>query len=191
MQADAYDLLSQPTAGQAWDLGIAHAFMDLVDIEVILRQFCSFIRRGGLLYLTLNYDGETIFLPEINPSLDGLILQLYNQSMDERMTDGRKTGGMHTGRRLFGCLADLDAAVLAAGSSDWIVFPGPRGYPADESFFLHYIIDTIHTELTDHPALDPEAFESWIQTRHNQVKNAELIFIAKNLDVLAQVSKNR
>jgi SAM-dependent methyltransferase len=189
MQADAYDFLSQPTSGQAWDLGIAHAFLDLVDIEVILRQFCNFIRPGGLLYLTLNYDGETIFLPEVNPSLDTLILQLYNQSMDERIIDGRKTGGMHTGRKLFGCLTDLDTAVLAAGSSDWIVFPGPQGYPADESFFLHYIIDTIHTELTGHPALDQNAFQSWIHARHDQVKNAELIFIAKNLDILVRVSE--
>lgn len=189
IQADVYDFLSRPITGQLWNIGIAHAFMDLVDIEVVLRQFCSFIRPGGLLYLTLNYDGETIFLPELNSGLERLILQLYNQSMDERLTDGRKTGGCHTGRNLFGRLRAPGAAVLAAGGSDWIVWPGPQGYPADESYFLHYILDTIHRELKDHPALDQNAFESWIQMRHNQVESAKLIFIARNLDLLAQVSE--
>jgi len=188
-QADVYDFLARENTGPPWDLGIAHAFMDLIDIDVVLHQFINFIRPGGLLYLSLNYDGETIFLPEINPSLERLILQLYNQSMDERITDGRKTGGCHTGRNLFGALQAAGAAVLAAGGSDWIVWPGPRGYPADESHFLHYIIDTFHNELKGHPALDQNAFESWVQTRHDQAESAKLIFIARNLDLLAQVSE--
>jgi SAM-dependent methyltransferase len=191
MQTDVYRFLSGENSGRQWDLGIAHAFMDLIDIDDVLRQFCNFIRPGGLLYLTLNYDGETIFLPESNPALDRLILQLYNQSMDERMTDGRKTGGCHTGRNLFGRLQAVDAAVLAAGGSDWIVLPESGGYPADEPYFLHFILDTIHSELKGHPALDQHAFESWIQTRHDQVESAELIFIAKNLDLLLQVSEPR
>jgi hypothetical protein len=188
LQADVYDLLSRENIGRQWDLGIAHAFMDLVDIGVVLPQFCTFIRPAGLLYLTLNYDGETIFLPELHPTLDKLILQLYNQSMDDRITDHRITGGSQTGRKLFGSLKTVDASVLAAGGSDWIVFPASQRYPEDESSFLHYILDTIHTELKGHPALDQTAFESWIQTRHDQVESAELTFIAKNLDLLVRVS---
>ncbi len=69
MQADVYHFLSGENCGRQWDLGIAHAFMDLIDIDVVLRQFINFIRPGGLLYLTLNYDGETIFLPELEPCL--------------------------------------------------------------------------------------------------------------------------
>lgn len=186
-QADVYHFLSSENGGRQWDLGVAHAFMDLIDIDVVLHQFCNFIRPGGLLYLTLNYDGETIFLPELNPAFDRLILQLYNQSMDERLTDGRKTGGCHTGRKLFDRLQAVNAAVLAAGASDWIVLPEPGGYPADETYFLHFILDTINSELKDHPALEQNAFESWIQTRHAQVEGAKLIFIAKNLDLLVQV----
>lgn len=186
-QVDAYDFLERGNEGPPWDLGIAHSFMDLIDIDVVLHQFLGFIRPGGLLYLTLNYDGETIFLPQINSSLERLVLQLYNQSMDERLTDGRKTGGCHTGRNLFGRIQATGAEFLAAGGSDWIVWPGPKGYPADESYFLHYILDTFHNELRGHPALDQKAFELWIQARHEQVDSAKLIFIARNLDFLAQV----
>ena len=188
-QADVYDFLSpENRGGQQWDLGIAHAFMDVVAIGEVLPPFCNLIRPGGLFYLTLNYDGETIFLPELNHAFEKRIMQLYNQSMDDRIAGGRKTGGCHTGRKLFGRLKALNAAVLAAGSSDWIVLPGPQGYPQDESYFLHYILDTIYNELKGRPELDQAAFESWVQTRHDQVANAELIFIAKNLDLLVRVS---
>jgi hypothetical protein len=189
LQADVYDFLSpENSEGQQWDLGIAHAFIDVVDIGGVLPRFCNLIRPGGLLYLTLNYDGETIFLPELSYAFEKRIMQLYNQSMDDRITGGRKTGGCQTGRKLFGHLKAVNAAVLAAGSSDWIVMPGPHGYPRDESYFLHYILDTIYYELRNRSGLDQNEFESWVQTRHDQVAKAELVFIAKNLDWLAQVS---
>ena len=188
-QADVYDFLSvENSRGREWDLGIAHAFMDVVDISAVLPGFCSLIRPGGLLYLTLNYDGETIFLPEFNRAFENRIMQLYNRSMDDRITGGRKTGGFQTGRNLFGHLKALNAAILAAGASDWIVLPGPQGYSQDESCFLHFILDTICNELKGRPGLDQNKFESWVQMRHDQVVNAELIFIAKNLDLLVRVS---
>ena len=188
LQADVYDLLALENTGPQWDLGIAHAFMDVVDIGEVLPRFCDIVRPGGLLYLTLNYDGETIFLPELNRAFERQIMQLYNRSMDDRILGGRKTGGCQTGRKLFSHLKAVNAAVLAAGGSDWIVFPSSQAYPQDESNFLHFILDTIHTELKGHPAVDQTAFDSWIQKRHGQVESAELIFIAKNLDLLAQVS---
>jgi len=188
-QADVYDFLSpQNSGGQQWDLGIAHAFMDVVDIEAVLPRFCNLIRPGGLLYLSLNYDGETIFLPELNRALEKRIMQLYNLSMDDRVTGGKKTGGSHTGRKLFGCFKALDAAILAAGASDWIVLPGPQGYPQDESYFLNYIIDTIFNELKGRPGLDQNEFEAWIRMRHDQAAKAELILIARNMDLLVRVS---
>jgi SAM-dependent methyltransferase len=188
LQADVYDFLSpENSGGHQWDLGIAHAFMDVVDIEEVLPRFCNLMRPGGLLYLTLNYDGETIFLPELNRAFERQIMQLYNRSMDDRITGGRKTGGSLTGRKLFGHLKAVNAAVPAAGASDWIVLPGPQGYPQDESYFLHYILDTIYNELKGRPELDQAAFDSWVLTRHDQVANAEMIFIAKNLDLLARI----
>jgi hypothetical protein len=57
-----------------------------------------------------------------------------------------------------------------------------------DCYFLHYILDTIYTELESHPELDQKLLKSWIRTRHDQVENAKLIFIAKNLDLLVQVS---
>lgn len=188
IQANIYDFFETLDFSEKWDLGLAHAFMDLVDAVDVLPQFCAVIKPGGILYLTLNYDGETILLPTLDPDLDEHIMSLYNQSMDERTIDGRKSGNSQTGRHLFNHLNKADAKLLAAGSSDWIVFPGVKGYSPDEAYFLHFIIHTMHTELKDHRLLNDSDFENWIHKRHSQIDNSELIFIAKQFDFLAQIS---
>jgi hypothetical protein len=79
------------------------------------------------------------------------------------------------------------ANVLAAGGSDWVVFAGPDGYPADEAYFLHHIIDTMHMALAGHPQVDQERFEPWIRQRHTQIEDGRLVYIAHQLDILGQV----
>lgn len=187
INANVYDFFENEKTSILWDLGLAHAFMDLVDIAELLPRFCSRIRPGGLLYLTLNYDGETILLPVINPHLDKQILRLYNQSMDERRRNGKKAGDSQTGRHLFQHLQMANADILAAGSSDWVVFPSSQRYTPDEAYFLHFIVDTIYQELKGYPSLDGKLFENWINLRHTQVETGKLIFIAKQLDILARL----
>ncbi len=69
------------------------------------------------------------------PVLDQKIEDLYHASMDERMTNGVKSGDSRTGRHLFGHLRTAGVDVLAAGASDWVVhagvdgrYPGGRGH---------------------------------------------------------------
>jgi len=79
------------------------------------------------------------------------------------------------------------AHLLAAGPSDWVVFAGPDGYSGDEEFFLHFIVQTIGSALKDHPSLDRAQFDQWVQTRHSQIENKELVYIAHQLDFLGRV----
>jgi SAM-dependent methyltransferase len=187
IQSNIFDFFETADFNARWDLGLAHAFMDLVNLKDAIPRFCARIKPGGFLYLTLNYDGETILLPIVDPHLDKFIIGLYHQSMDERKTDGRKSGDCQTGRHLFDHLKKAHTHILAVGSSDWIVFPGAQGYIPDETYFLHFIIHTIHAELKTHPLLRGHDFEDWIQQRHAQIDSGELIFIAKQLDFLAQI----
>jgi hypothetical protein len=64
------------------------------------------------------------------------------------------------------------------------VFAGPEGYPADEAYFLHFILHTIYTALAGHPQLDAERFATWITERHTQVEQGTLVYIAHQLDFL-------
>jgi len=78
--------------------------------------------------------------------------------------------------------------VLAAGGSDWVVFAGANGYPADEAYFLHDIIHTIELVLTGHPHLDAERVGAWAALRHAQIEQGALVYIAHQLDVLGRMT---
>jgi SAM-dependent methyltransferase len=182
--ADLFDFLDREQGKSSWDLLMANAFLDLIDLPTALPPLLSRLAPGGLFYFTLNFDGITAFEPPIDPDLDALIETLYHQTMDRRRRRGRPSGSSLTGRRLFRCLQEAGARLIAAGSSDWVVFPGPDGYPGDEAYFLHFIIDTIGQALHGHPELAGDRFQAWLARRHRQIEAQELIYIAHQLDVL-------
>lgn len=182
---DAHALVAE-AAPHSWDLLLAHAFMDLVDIQSLLPGMMRLLKSGGLLFLSLNFDGDTVLLPEIAPDFDHRIIHRYHRSMDERIGGGRPAGVSLTGRRLLATLLRCKTEILAAGASDWIVYPRRRRYPAGESYFLHHIIHTIDEELAHHPEIDPDHFKAWIAKRHAQIEDGELVFMAKHIDVLAR-----
>ena len=185
--ADLFDFLDREPGKSTWDLLVAHAFLDLIDLPTALPRLLSRLAPGGLFYFSLNFDGATIFEPPIDPDLDARIEALYHRTMDRRRCQGRPSGSSRTGRRLFRGLKEAGARVAAAGSSDWVVFPGPDGYPGDEAYFLHFIIDTIDQALCGNPELDRSHFQTWIAQRHRQIEARELIYIAHQLDVMGYI----
>lgn len=185
-QFDLFDFLEQPDVAGAYDLVIAHAFLDLVDIPSSLPRVLGLLRPGGLLYATINFDGITAFEPAVDPALDAHIEALYHRTMDERVINGQPSGDSHTGRHLFANLRRAGAAILEAGSSDWLVFARDGAYQADEAFFLRFIVDTVHGALRDHPELDQAAFARWVDARHHQIDRGELVYLAHQLDFLCR-----
>ncbi len=180
--ADLFDFAVRGGDRPAWDLIMAHAFLDLVHIPSTLPLLFGLLRPAGLFYFTLNFDGLTILEPALDPSLDAQIEALYHETMDKRVADGRPSGDSRSGRRLFGHLAAAGAHILDAGSSDWVVFPHAGSYTADETYFLHFIVHTIYSALAGHPALDPERFSAWVEQRHAQIERGELVYVAHQLD---------
>jgi SAM-dependent methyltransferase len=185
--ADCFDFAAQPEQAGHYDLLIAHAFLDLVDIPSALPRLQRLLRPQALCYLTINFDGATLLQPEIDPPFDHLIEALYHETMDKRVTNGEPSGDSRSGRHLFGHLRNAGIDILAAGSSDWVVFAGQAGYPADEAYFLHFIIQTMAGALRNHPALEQARFDRWITERHAQIERGELVYIAHQLDFLGQV----
>ena len=179
---DLFDFIWREQGKQQWDVLIAHAFLDLMDIPATLPQLFSLLKPGGLFYFSINFDGVTTLEPAIEPALDAKIEQLYHQTMDERVTDGQPSGDSRSGRHLFGHLREAGAQILAAGSSDWVVFAGEEGYPADEEYFLQFIVETMHRALAKNPALDEGLFSDWVAKRKAQIETGELVYIAHQLD---------
>lgn len=181
---DVQSLPGAPTQEGAWDLLLAHAFLDLVDLPSLLGRLLRLLSNGGLFYFTLNFDGATLFEPSIDPALDAEIERLYHQTMDRRLKDGQPSGSSRTGRSLLSLIPAAGGVILSAGASDWVVFPSDSGYPHDEAYFLHHIVHTIDEALTGNPELDQGRLRSWIHQRHKQIERNELVYIAHQVDIL-------
>jgi SAM-dependent methyltransferase len=177
---EALEFLHHPTLAGAWDLVLAHAFLDLMPLEEMVRLLLHCLAPGGAFYFSLNCDGTTLFWPPLSPDLDERVTALYHQSMEERRWAGRPTGGSLTGRRLFRLLPALGARILAAGGSEWVVFAGPQGYPGEEAFFLECLLAMVADSLRGR--LDPRERDFWLQERRRQLEAGELVFLARHLD---------
>jgi SAM-dependent methyltransferase len=168
--------------GDLADVLLANAVLDLVDVPAILPGLLRLLTPGGAYWLTINYDGESIFAPG-HPD-DDQIMHAYHRDMDERIRYGRPAGESQTGRHLFHNLRAAGAPALAAGSSDWVVSAGPDGsYPGKEAYFLRSILNTIHSALRNRPdRVEPAHLADWLEVRGRQLAAGELVYIAHQLD---------
>ncbi len=185
------DILSMalpPEAGAGVELLLAHAVLDLLDLEGALPRLLGCLRPGGLYYFTLNYDGETIFAPPLDPAFEATILSRYHQGMGPGQ--GERAGHSQTGRRLLQVLCQSGNSPLAAGSSDWLVWPRTDGrYPAEEAYFLHCILDFVAAGVSFAAPAAQARFQAWLAQRRRQIDAGELIFLAHQLDVLGRCGR--
>jgi 2-polyprenyl-3-methyl-5-hydroxy-6-metoxy-1,4-benzoquinol methylase len=184
--ADLEGFAAREGSQGAYDLIIAHAVLDLLDAPSAVRALLALAKEGGLLYLTITYDGATILEPAIDAEFDRLLEEHYHQTMDQRVVNGKKSGDRHTGRHLFSHLRAAGAEIIDAGSSDWVVFPGAGGYADDEGYFLHFIVQTIGGALAGDGQIDPARLAEWVEERHQQIERAEMTYIAHQIDLLAR-----
>lgn len=186
--ADMFAFLGAREQQQKYAAVFANAVLDLVDLEPTLPMIWQVLTPGALCWFTINFDGETIFLPE-HP-LDGPIIDRYHATMTAG--PGRdRAGHSQTGRRMLMALPASGAQILAAGSSDWVVFPiatagQEPAYPGDEAYFLLHLIETIRGALEADPHLLARDLESWVQCRQDQVSRAQLAFVAHQIDFLGR-----
>jgi SAM-dependent methyltransferase len=168
------------------DVLIANAVLDLVDVPAILPGLLRLLLPGSVYWFTINYDGESIFMPG-HPN-DDRIMHAYHRDMDERFRYGRRAGESRTGRRLFHYLRAAGAPAMAAGSSDWVVHADPDGnYPGDEAYFLLSILDTIQNALRDRQdRVESADLADWLAERRRQLGAGELAYIAHQLDFVGR-----
>ncbi len=185
--ANLYEFAARGENRHRFDLLVAHALLDLLHLPAALPVLLQMVRPAGLFYFSINFDGATLFLPEVDPDLDAQLEALYHRSMDTRITDGQPSGDSRTGRKLFHALQACGAEVLAAGSSDWVLHPVGGAYPADESYFLNCILHFVETTLRGHPELHAGEFAAWLTTRRQQLARGELLYIAHQLDYCGRV----
>ncbi|NIQ38809.1 MAG: methyltransferase domain-containing protein [Proteobacteria bacterium] len=168
---------------EMWDLLVAHAFLDLVDLETALKILLSLLRPDGFFYLTLVFDGATIFRPIVDPTFEALVESSYHRTMEGGGSRRQPQGHSQTGRMLLEALLEGNASISAAGSSDWVIHPP---YEGDEAYFLYHILHIMEGALKSCPDLDQNRFEQWIGVRRRQIEKEQLIYIAHQLDLLGR-----
>ena len=168
---------------QPADLLIAHAFLDLLPMPGGLRELFGLLKPGALAWLTINFDGLTSLEPVLHAPLDRKIERLYHQTMDARLTGGDSQAGRH----LFTHIRTLNASLLAAGASDWVVHAIDGQYPFDEAYFLHFILHFFEISLLPHPKLDRKTLQDWLAGRRAQIERSELVYIAHQTDFLVKL----
>ncbi len=177
-RADVFDFIQKNK--EPADLLIAHAFLDLLPMPESLPKLLSLT--NSLAWLTINFDGVTSLEPKGDTTLDEQIEQLYHETMDTRPTGGDSQSGRH----LFGHLQNVSADILAAGASDWVVYARDGKYPADEKYFLQFILHFFEESLTGNTKLEAAAFADWLKKRHTQIERGELVYIAHQMDFLVK-----
>jgi hypothetical protein len=177
--ADVFDFIKKNS--EPADLLIAHAFLDLLPMPESMPSLLALTNH--LAWLTVNFDGVTSLEPTIDAALDERIERLYHATMDTRPTGGDSRAGRH----LFSHLRSAGAEILSAGASDWVVHSVNGKYPADEAYFLNFILHFFEESLTGHVELNATAFATWIKERRAQIERGELVYIAHQMDFLVKV----
>jgi SAM-dependent methyltransferase len=184
-----------------FDCITAHAFMDLMPLKSALAGIRHLLKSDGLFYSTLNYDGQTVLLPQyVEPGFEQRLLYVYNRSMEDRRARGKKTGGCLSGRRLYQAVFEEGWAILGMGSSDWNVFSPVGRYSSQEQLFLVSVLNMIAREALEASSsrttaggtrsgfVYEKALADWYSSRIEAVQSGRLSLIVHQLDLLAALS---
>ncbi|MGM0399200.1 MAG: class I SAM-dependent methyltransferase [Halobacteriota archaeon] len=164
------------------DCFVAASFADLVPIAALLDTITTALRPGGLAYLPLTFDGETVFQPD-HPA-DDRVIGRYHQAIDAG--PGRDA---RAGRHLLQQFQERPGELLAVASSDWIVRPHDGSYPADEAYFLGRILDFVESSLSNASPPVP-GLANWLEARRSQLAASELTYVAHNYDLLYRTARD-
>ena len=177
-QANVFDFIQKKPVPA--NLLIANAFLDLLPMPESMSKILSLTK--DLAWLTINFDGVTSLEPVIESELDEKIERIYHSTMDMRPTGGDS----RTGRHLFSHLINIGAKIISAGASDWVVHSVNGRYPADEAYFLCFILHFFEESLSGNAELNADKFADWLKKRRFQIDCGELVYVAHQMDFLVR-----
>jgi len=178
IQGDALQIANQ-TLPDSFDLIIGHAVIDLLPVPACMPDLLARLTREGACYFSLNYAGETLFLPAVPGDIQ--IFEAYNNDMDKRFPtlDWQPS---QTGNMLGPWLEKQGHCVLAEGASNWELQAKPA---LTTNLFIANILDTIETALATLPGLT-----EWLTIRRQQLQDSQLTFRASNRDCFSLITKD-
>lgn len=185
---DFFGLLLEDTFGpEYFDLVSANGFFDLLPPAEAVSRVRYFLKPGGYVYFTTNYDGRTELLPFFEDrEFERDLWRVYNRSMDDRTVNGKPIAGSGSGSIVYDALVKGGFEILAYGSSDWVISPGEESYSPQEAQFLRAMVRTVYEEGCRHPEIDPRVLDRWLSDRADAVETCTLALMVHQTDVLAR-----
>lgn len=162
-----------------YDLLVGVALLDILDLEG-LGTLLDALAAGGLYYFPITFDGATRFRPS-HPA-DRAVERRYHEHMDTKPGGSSRAGG-----DVLAQLQEGDGSLLRVAGSDWVVRPTDGSYPADEAYFLRYILDTIEDAVAEVAGESAQGLEGWLSHRRAQVEAGELTYHTHQMDFLGRV----
>ena len=90
--ADLFDFLDREPEKSTWDLLVAHAFLDLIDLAAALPRLLSLLLPADYSISASILTGPPSSSPPIDPDLDARIEALYHRTMDTAPLPGPALG---------------------------------------------------------------------------------------------------
>jgi SAM-dependent methyltransferase len=169
----------------SWPIITAHAFLDLVNLNQALDDLTALLTPDGLVYFSVNFDDLTVIEPLIDAPMDQAVLSVYHRAMYAQEWGGNGGDG-RTGRRLIHALSARGFDLLDIGPSDWVIAPVKGKYRDGDAVVLEYLLDHIVEVVRANRAFADDELAAWAAERTRQLGAAELVYIAHQLDVLAE-----
>lgn len=177
---DLLDLIDARPASA--DIVVGQAIMDLFAPPDGADVLAATLRPGGIAWLPITYDGYTAVGPTPDADLDRRILDRYERTMRRTPRAGgaaMAAGASHLAHAIH---HHDDLELIAAGSSDWVLLPGPPRSEDERTLLarmLRFIEDAV--PVGEIPSVSP-----WIAARRDELERDELALVVHQLDLVVR-----
>jgi len=170
----------------------AHALMDTVPLREATTLIRDVLPPGGLFYASMNYDGRTTLRPRFSQQgAETAMLDVYDQSMEDRKVRNLPVGGARSGARLLSVLKATDFTPISSGVSDWrLSVRSERRTPAVRSVMRSMLAIMYREFLVQREngwdAVGSETIDEWFRERSERIEAGKLTIRVHQIDILAR-----
>jgi SAM-dependent methyltransferase len=173
------------------------SLLEHTDMGRCLKSIKQILKKGGFLYLPVNYDQHSIFGPTEKDRYleESNLMQLFNYSGIDNQFKGKVTiGNSHCGSLLPRLCVKEGFKVLDYGSSDWIILADKvKTYSKNKKKVLNFFVEAFYNVLLNSSKEAKEKFdvnknqiEKWFKLRKKQLSLGELYYSCIQKDILCK-----
>ncbi len=194
-----YDLIKNKRELGSFDFISGLSLFEHTKMETALKNIYAIMKKGGLLYLPINYDLHTVFGPTKKDKIEKelALMRLFNYvAIDSQFKGGVNFGNSQCGSLLPQLCKNANLEILAYGASEWVIPPNKAiKWTSNKKHILDFFVNIFYKifketdkEIMEKFYISSTDIEKWYKLRKNQFKNGTLYFSCMNKDILCKKS---